>query len=309
MIAKSRKQNQKKIKHKVGCVKCHFLDSGAFSLKTRAITYHNENGGDPWGFYDTDEFWQYMDAYAVFVKKYAVGIDYYANVDVIPNPQLSWRNLKYLEKQHGLSPVPVIHLGTHTRWLKRHMNKYSYIGLGGLVGNTMRRPKIVYEWLNRCFNIVCDTSDRLPLVKMHGFGITNVRLLLMYPWYSVDSTSWTKAGGFGFIFVPKKKQGRFCLHTRPTILSVSLESPSVKIKGDHLYTITKQEKRDVLEWLEIIDIELGKDSDDVGNGWEDGVVTNNALRRLANLRYFERLRHALPEYPQPFPEAHVGGFI
>ena len=80
-----------------------FMDSGSFSLWTRAAKWAKENGLDePWGFYDTEEFWSYIDGYASFIKKNHRGIDLYANVDVIPNPELSWRNLRYLEDEHDL---------------------------------------------------------------------------------------------------------------------------------------------------------------------------------------------------------------
>src|SRR5262245_48519493 len=120
-----------------GHVRSHFFDSGSFTLWTKAREYAQ---GKPekrkWDYYDKEDFWKYIDSYAAFVKRYKIAIDLYANVDVIPNPELSWRNLKYLEDKHGLTPVPVIHYGTDLEWLKRHMaSGYDIIGLGGLVGS------------------------------------------------------------------------------------------------------------------------------------------------------------------------------
>jgi hypothetical protein len=69
---------------KVWAPDSHFLDSGAFTLWTKAQAYANKHGGDRWAYYETDEFWNYIDHYARFVRKYGRAVDYYANVDVIP---------------------------------------------------------------------------------------------------------------------------------------------------------------------------------------------------------------------------------
>ena len=68
-------------------VKSHFLDSGAFSLFSIAQKYQKENNCDVWDFYNTKEFWKYINDYAKFIKKYKIAIDLYANLDAIPNPE------------------------------------------------------------------------------------------------------------------------------------------------------------------------------------------------------------------------------
>jgi hypothetical protein len=309
----------------VGC-ESHFLDSGSFSLWTKAKRYAEEHGGGPYDFYDTAEHWEYLDAYARFVKKHKAGIDLYANVDVIPNPELSWRNQRYLEKKHGLTPVPVVHFRTDLSWLARYAGRgHELIALGGMVGQPAAE---VREWLDRAFAAVCPPPGRLPTVKLHGFGITNYDFLIRYCWWSVDSASWTKIGAFGGILVPHRRGGRFVFFDkslnplRPYIIKVALESSKKdrengagrrgrglagsghhrdrKIEGGrHYNSISPAERRVVRLWLEEIGVPFGAVGSD-GAAEEFGVCSRHSERKAANLYFFERLRAALPEWPWPF---------
>lgn len=311
----------------VGCVNSHFLDSGSFTFWAKAQDWSNpyvdskgkalkipdrsKLGRKPEDYYQTEEFREgiseYMDDYAAFVKKYASGIDYYANVDVIPDPELTWKNQKYLENEHGLTPVPVVHYRTDLKWLQRYIDEgYEYIGLGGLVGST--KQEHCQQWLDRAFNLVCDTKDRKPKVRIHGFGVTVYSLLLRYPWFSVDSTTWTKVAAFGGILVPHKRGGKFVFDRPPYIIKTSHESPTIKNKGQHVLTLSKSEKKIVEEWLEKIDIPLGKLAPDKKTVEEWGVITRHTERRVANLLYFEAMQASLPEYPWPFITNRRRGF-
>ncbi len=276
-----------------GTVQSHFLDSGAFTLRTTSVKWGQENSR-PWrDFYETDEFWKYMDDYAAFIKEHQVAIDLYANVDVIPDPELTYRNQKYLEKKHHLSPVPVVHYPTDVRWLERYIDEgYELIGLGGLVRKDVKLSKSL--WLDRCFRLICDNTKHLPIVKIHGFGVTNYPMLIRYPWWSVDSVTWAKVGGFGGILVPHKRKGQFTFDEIPYKISMSRES-----KGrDHYWSMSPQEQEIIREWLEFIGVPLGKIVE--GEVVEEGVVTRHTERRLACLLFFEKLREWLPKWPWPY---------
>lgn len=240
-----------------------------------------------------------MDDYAAFIKKYQLGIDLYANVDVIPNPELTWRNQKYLEDKHNLSPVPVVHYTTDLKWLRKYLDQgYPLIALGGLVGST-DKPEC-REWLDRAFDIVCDTPDRMPLCKIHGFGVTTYALLLRYNWWSVDSTTWTMVGAFGSILVPHKRRGEFTFDVEPYVMGVSDESDKKETLGRHFQSLTKGEQRIMLDWLELIGVPLGS-RDKKGEVTEVGVATCTYARRVANLHFFDRMCKALPAWPWPLP--------
>jgi len=282
---------------RIGIVESHFLDSGAFTLWTKAAEYHKKHGGGKWDFYETKEFWDYIDSYAAFVKEYKIAIDLYANVDVIPNPELTWRNQKYLEKKHGLSPVPVVHYPTDTKWLRRYMKAgYKIIGLGGLVGNSMK--KSCQTWIDECFDIVCDTPNRLPKVKIHGFGVTSYKFLLRYPWWSVDSATWDKTAMYGGICVPHKRKGKFVFDTPPYTMKISMESPQVKTRN-HFLTMAQRERDIVKDWLEFIKIPIGS-LDKKGEVKEQGAVTFHVYRRIANLLFYDMMVKSLPKWPWPF---------
>lgn len=282
----------------VGCINSHFLDSGSFSLWTKAAEYAKEHKClNKYAYYDTPEFWAYADAYVEFVKAYSIGIDLYANIDVIPDPVLSYRNLKYLESK-GLKPVPVIHYTTDLKWLRKHIDEgYEMIGLGGLVGSIKEDGCI--GWIDRCFDTVCDNPSRLPTIKLHGFGVTSYDMMIRYPWWSVDSTSWTKAGAFGGIYVPHQRQGKWVFDEQPYLMKVSDESPDRKKQGTHYLTMSPMEQKIIREWLEYLGVPLGK-LDDKGETLEFGVITRHTERRAANLLFFEEMRKSLPDWPWPF---------
>lgn len=288
-----------------GCVNSHFLDSGSFSLWSRSIKYAEENKTDQWAFYRTNEFRDYLDCYAKFVQKYKIAIDYYANVDVIPNPELTWKSQRYLEKKYGLDPVPVVHFKTDLSWLQKYIDRgHDLIALGGLVGSTSQDS--CRDWIDRCFDLVCSTPNRLPQVKLHGFGITSYTLLLRYPWFSVDSTSWTKVGAFGSILVPHRRSGKFVFDQQPYTIAVSKDSPMTKDRGRHITTLSAAERRIVKDWLELIGIAYGSYDKD-GTMIEKGVTSHHAPRRAANLLFFEMFRKSLPEYPWPFQSTRRKG--
>lgn len=306
-MVKRRPADEEVLDTEVGCVESHFLDSGSFTMWTLAAQYAKEHKTDQWAFYKTPAFWEYVDAYADFVKKNKIGIDLFSNVDVIPNAELSYKSLKYLREKHGLNPVPVVHYKTDLKWLRKYMDEGTneVIALGGLVGSLSSEG--CRNWIDRCFDMVCDVPSRLPQVKIHGFGVTNYELLLRYPWWSVDSTSWTKVAAFGGILVPHKRGGEFVFTEQPYLVKVSMDSPEVRSIGKHFLTMSKAEQDIVHEWLSVIDIPLGKLGDE-GEVLEYGVITRHTERRAANLRFYEVMRKSVPEYPWPFVSTRRKGF-
>lgn len=287
---------------KVGRVKCHYLDSGSFTLWTKAAKYAEQTGNAVWDFYETDEFRNYLELYVEFINRYHYAIDFYSNVDVIPDrqdkknrdvwPQLSYNNLKWLEDM-GMKPVPVVHYTNDLQWLERYIEEgYEFIALGGLVGST--KFENCRWWLDKAFEIVCDSADKFPRVKIHGFGITTFPMLFRYPWWSVDSTTWTKVGAYGGVIKPRKKGREYVYNPiasrdMPEIVKISMESPEANKDKKHFRNYSKRRRREVLEWLEMIDVPLGQLNKD-GSIKTYGVYTHHTHRREANLKFFEILR-------------------
>lgn len=313
----AKKQKEKKI----GIVESHFLDSGAFTLWTKADAYRKKNRCSKWDYFYTQEFWDYIDSYVAFIKKYKIAIDLYANVDVIPNPKLTWRNQKYIEAKYGLRPVPVVHYTTDIKWLEKYMNAgYPLIGLGGLVGSSMKEG--FKEWLDDCFDMVCNTPDRKPKVKIHGFGLTSYKMLLRYPWWSIDSAAWDKVASYGGIMVPhyryRNGKWRFVFDEAPYVMSVSVEGTGSKLNKEsldksktnksmrknkpdkkHFFQRTPEEKKIIQKWLNFIGVPLGS-VDSEGNKKEEGVITYHVHRRIANLLFYDMFVKHLPKWPWSF---------
>jgi len=161
------------------------------------------------------------------------------------------------------------------------------------------------------------------VVKVHGFGVTAHEYLLRYPWWSVDSTTWTKKGGFGTIFMPKKRQGEYIFTPQdlirlglpvenwaktcgPWSVFISEESPQRFQAGSmHYDKLKPAEQKVIRDWLDHINVPLGTH----GGEW-DGVITDHNQRRIVNLRFFEILREKLPTIKnarwQPPPKIGFG---
>ena len=257
-------------------------------------------------FYKTPEFWAYVDTYAAFVKEYAHAIDYYATVDVLFNPEMSWEVLKYMEGEHGLNPVPVIHYNTPIKWIEKHLEEgYDYLGIGGL-GQEISKSSY-YGWADKVYSVICDPKTKLPTVRTHGFAMTAYDLLIRYPWWSVDSASWAKAGGFGRLYVPRTQSGKWSFAKPPYNISVSGKAPSKHEQGKNLLTMTQGEQKAVRNWLDHIEVPFGSVDKD-GNEVEYGVVSHHAARKIANLRFFMALVEWLPDWPWPFTGLQRRGF-
>lgn len=273
-----------------------FLDSGAHALYTKEVIWKEHANG--YDYYESRAFKEYVDGYAKFLIERGKGVDFYANVDVIFRPDLSWKWLKYLEGEYGLSPVPVIHYGTPLKWVAKHLDAgYEFLGIGGL-GQEVSADQY-FGWADSVYAMLCPGLGGLPIVRTHGFAMTSYRLMVRYPWWSVDSVSWAKAAGFGSIFVPHKRGGRFTFEVEPYVVAFSHRSEAKKVKGRHFEKMRPAERKIVLSWLEEIGVGVGAVGAD-GRVKEYGAASQYHARAVANLKFFDRLCDWLPPWPWPF---------
>jgi hypothetical protein len=266
-------------------------------------------------YYETQEFWDYVDAYAAFIKEHEYLIETYVNVDVIYNPELSWKVQKYLEDK-GLKPIPVFHPGESLSWLQKYIDAgYNYIGIGGL-GQTTTKEKWKMVVGDPAWEMICD-SKGIPQVKIHGFAMTSPDLIIEYPYFSVDSTSWMQFGKYGMIIIPKKKNGKFVYEESPHIISVSARKAK-KSEYDHFENLPKINQQHILEYLEMKGIPMGKSIledetftknmselpiskksvSSVEKIIEVGVCNNGDLRDQINLDYYLDLESYIPTWPR-----------
>lgn len=158
-----------------------FLDSGAFSMFTQGVEVN-------------------LAAYAKYIEENSDIIHVASNLDVIGrnNEEASYKNQKELEG-YGAIICPVHHARDTDRWLQRYLDEgYDYIFLGGMVPEG---TPYLLEWLDHVWGKYLTNPDGSPKIKVHGFGLTTLTLMLRYPWYSVDSTSWVMTSRYGSVYL------------------------------------------------------------------------------------------------------------
>lgn len=154
------------------------IDSGAFSAHNAGIEIS-------------------LSDYMNFIRE--VDVKNYAGLDVIFNPEKTFENIQIM-KSEGLNPIPTFHMGSEIKYLERLMD-FDYIALGGMVKNSN-----IHDWLMGVFNFIMLNK---PTMKVHGFGLTSVSICEVFPWESVDSTSWHNIGRNGFVVLWNEHKNDF----------------------------------------------------------------------------------------------------
>jgi len=282
------------------------MDSGATFLYNRYVkestkgapgTYIKDKRKVSFSFYETDTFKKFRESYIRFVKKNDKYLFAYVNMDVINNAEASYKSLKYMEKK-GCHPLPVFHLGNDEKWLNRYVNEgYDFICIGGITPNPYTTLKPV---LDRIWKDILTDEQGMPKVKVHGLACTSYQLLIRYPWYSVDSATWTKLGAWGGIYIPRKsrKTGEFDFNRKPFGIQVSEKSSAIGRRNAHLQTIAGMENTHIEEWLARINVPIGNEN-------EKGVINDYECRMKANLFFFQALSDFLPKWPWAFDRNSV----
>ena len=284
-----------------------FLDSGAYSAWSQGQEIN-------------------IKEYIQFIKDHDEVIDIYANLDVIGDPVATWKNQEVMEKA-GLDPLPVFHYGEPVEWLTKYLDKgYEYISLGGMVPIS---TNMLIRWLDGMFEEFLTDTSGMPIIKVHGFGLTSLVLMLRYPWYSVDSTSWILTGRMGSIFVPQRRNNSWVYDLNPWKIIVSSQSPARKEAGKHINTMTVIEKQILLAYIHEKGFELGKSDfkyveqsykpkEEEGEKWaldkpedkkakrlletiiDPGISNRYQLRDEMNIIYFLDLEESMIKWPWAF---------
>lgn len=282
-----------------------FLDSGAFSAWSQGKTID-------------------IQEYIKFIKEHKEVINIYANLDVIGDPEATWKNQRIMEKA-GLHPLPVFHYGEDEKWLLKLLTgKYKYISLGGMVPISTSN---LISWLDHLFSKFLTDETGMPNIKVHGFGLTSLPLMIRYPWASVDSTSWVISGRMGSIYIPRYRKGAWIYDEQSWKILVSNRSPATKDQGRHITTLTPNEHAVLLDYIHDKGYVLGKsefkkESQNYilaeNERWsekkpadkkakreveilvERGVSNVYQYRDELNIIYFLDLEKALPEWPWKF---------
>jgi hypothetical protein len=248
------------------------IDSGAFSAWNSGV------------FID-------LKQYIGFLKQHGHLLFSYASLDVLPAGKESARTRAETErcaalsdanqqrmKDAGLSPIPIFHQGESFKWLELMLkNGEPYIGVATRKDLPM---KMTLPWLDQVWAMLRDRAGK-PLVKTHGFGITASRLLWRFPWFTVDSSTWSLQAGFGKIFVPPRgNDGAPNYRSDPFTVTISgIEGR--RAAGRHFDILEPGAQ----EWVRTFVASAGLTMSDVRNVDEG--------RRLAMLFYFQQLTNAI----------------
>lgn len=60
-----------------------------------------------------------------------------------------------------------------------------------------RAPKDRRQWYHKCFDIIKDSEN--PFVKVHCLGCSTYSDLMLFPFYSSDSSTWVQVAAMGSI--------------------------------------------------------------------------------------------------------------
>lgn len=138
---------------------------------------------------------QTVEWYVEFCKKRSKDWDFYVTFDYERNCQTIWDMTKKLE-EYGLKPAPVYHADRSLDWLKKYLDAgYRRIGISPLL-----QIRSSYRNVRNCLDGIFRTIEPYKNVKLHGFAMTSLSLMFGYPWYSVDSSSWSRTASYGSIY-------------------------------------------------------------------------------------------------------------
>lgn len=201
-----------------------FLDSGAFSAFTQGATIN-------------------INEYCRFVKQNRDLFEVISVLDAIGDADKTYANQKEMERV-GIPALPCYHYGEPEDVIDYYATNYEYITIGGMVPISTPQLRI---WLDRIWSKYLVNPDGTPKLKVHGFGLTSVPLLVRYPWYSADSSSWVQLGGMGNVFMPQFGT-----------LAISEFAPQRKEAERHFDNLSAEHQTVVREFIESLGFDIAR---------------------------------------------------
>jgi hypothetical protein len=169
-------EGQRTIASALGIAESAFLDSGAFSAWKRNTKI---------------DLLKYCD----FVNEHSERFDLVAGLDVIGNVKESRKNYAIMRRMCRRVILPTHHIGSPDSDLQSLLAEgWTYIALGGMVGilKSADRGKL-WSSLSRKFELIQSYKG----VRVHGFGCNWLKLLIGFPWDSVDATTYKVGTMYG----------------------------------------------------------------------------------------------------------------
>lgn len=155
------------------------MDSGAFSLLG---SQKHKTKGVNWD--------EYVERYADVVNKYGIDNFIELDLDAIIGIKEVERLRAKLERLTGRQCMPVWHKSRGWDYWLRMVQEYKYVCIGGIAAWDITPAEIgIFRPLL--------AESRKHDCKVHGLGFTGTTKLAQFPFYSVDSSSWTSGARWG----------------------------------------------------------------------------------------------------------------
>ena len=279
-----------------------FLDSGAFTAWSKGVRIS-------------------LKKYMEFIEKNHDMITAYANLDAIGDVERTWKNQAKMEHA-GFKPLPIYHTEDPPEYLQKCIAEYDHFCLGGMARGYGAEARKTF--LDKWFKEICTTPEEFPVAKIHGFGLTDLELMLRYPWHSVDSFTPIISAIWGSVLLPKVRhdgmhyrsidfykassQGTHKTGAVNSFLSLPKELQDAykelftkyDFKLGQVAYIKQRERRKKKEdnrMQSMFDLEIKDENTEertLANSWEERVRWN--------LIMWAKLRERLPLYPRKFLE-------
>lgn len=167
-----------------------FADSGGFSAWSRGAPVN-------------------LDEYVAWVKALPRFFTLVSTLDAIGDAeQTAWNTERMLDALPDEPIMPTFHVGSEWKWLEHWVKRgVRQIALGGMVPYS-GRVGLLRAWITKCFEII------EPGTRVHGFGLTVMPLVKTFPFYSVDSSTWTMPIRYGNISLFDESRGTFVILPR-----------------------------------------------------------------------------------------------
>lgn len=101
------------------------------------------------------------------------------SLDAIGDWKTSRKNTDRMWKA-GVEAIPVFHVGEPFDVLVGMVKDYPKVALGGLVRRSFKEK----------YNFIARSFEKVWPKRLHGFGLMDERLLMNFPFHSVDATNW-----------------------------------------------------------------------------------------------------------------------
>jgi hypothetical protein len=196
------------------------MDSGAFSYRSWARVYRVQ-GKDPDAILPQAQF---VDSYVVFCKENQHKWQIFFTLDLEVDAERVFQRHCELE-QRGIRPAPVLHGDDNiVEYMRRYADRgYDLIGLG-MGGKIHGNHTGAKRYLEAGFNEAAKHN-----IRIHGLGMTSAWQVMDFPFWSIDSSSWSRAASTGCILEFDELKNR--IQTLHISDQTSAKNESIELSG------------------------------------------------------------------------------